>query len=42
MRPSVPVTNRSRWSGLRAIGVIGEVSAAAPPETLNQLAQPLL
>jgi hypothetical protein len=27
---------------LRAIGVIGDVSAAAPPETLNQLAQPLL
>src|SRR5262245_35357981 len=41
MRPSVPVTNRSRWLGLRAIAVIGERSAAAPPETLNQLAQPL-
>src|SRR5260370_1371502 len=42
MRPSVPVTNRSRWLGLRATAVIVEPSAAAPPETLNQLAQPLL
>jgi hypothetical protein len=40
MRPSVPVTNRSRWFGLRAIAVTVEPSAAMPPETLNQADQP--
>src|SRR5947209_3923051 len=42
MRPSVPVTDRSRWFGLRATAVISDPSAAAPPETLNQADQPPL
>ena len=40
MPPSVPVTNSSRLLGVRATAVIGEPSAAEPPETLNQFAQP--
>src|SRR5215210_7006440 len=39
MPPSVPVTKRSRWSGLRAITVTGDRRAAWPPETLNQPCQ---
>ena len=36
----MPVTNKSRWLGVRATAVMGEPSAARPPETLNQLPQP--